>query len=47
MKVDISGLVKGERATSGFVFQVILGGSLFVSGPCKFQISFGTIYKLA
>ena len=32
-KVDITGLVKKDRVTSGFGFQVIIGVSLCVSGP--------------
>ena len=46
MKVDLYGMVKGKRATSGFGLKVMLGGYLCVSGLCKFQISYGTIYKL-
>ena len=38
MKVDITGAVKKNRATSGFVFQGMLGRSLCVSGPFKLQL---------
>ena len=47
MKVDLAGMVKIKRMTSGFGLKVMLGGSLFVSGHCTFQISCGTISKLA
>ena len=33
-KVELAGVIKNKRATSGFGFQVILGGSISVSGPC-------------
>ena len=39
LKVDIAGSVKKRRATSGFGLKVILGESLFVSGPCTLMIS--------
>ena len=41
-KVDISEAVKKNRATSGFGLQVILRGSLCISGPWTFQIYCGT-----
>ena len=46
LKVDISRLVKKERANSGFGLQVMLGGSLFVSGPCTLQLSCVNISKI-
>ena len=46
-KVDIAGEVKKKRATSGFIFQVMFGGSICVPGTCILQISCGTRYKLA
>ena len=45
-KVDIYGPVKKKRVTSGFGFQVMLGGSLFVSGPCSLQRSCVNISKI-
>ena len=47
MKVDLAGVVKKKRATSGFGLKVMLGGSLCVSGPCMMQISCRAIYNLA
>ena len=45
--VDISGVVNKKWETSGFGFQVMLGGSIFVSGTCIFLLSCGTISKIA
>ena len=42
MRVDMAGLVKNNWVTSGFVLQVILVGSLGVSGPCTLQLACGT-----
>ena len=42
LTVDMAGLVNNIRVTSGFGLQVILVGSLGVSGPCTFQLSFRT-----
>ena len=42
LKVDITGMVKKNRMTSGFGFQVIIGVSLCVSGPYTLQIYCGT-----
>ena len=39
LKVDITGAVKKKRATSGFGLQVILGGSICVSGPFTLQLN--------
>ena len=39
LEVDVNGVVKNIRVTSGFGFQVMLVGSLSVSGPCKLQTS--------
>ena len=36
-----------KKATSGFVLQVMLRGSLCVSGPCTLQLSHGDTSKLA
>ena len=47
LKVDLAGLVKKKSVTSGFGSQVILGGSIYVSGPFTLHISCGTIYNLA
>ena len=47
MKVGIYGVVKKKRETSGFGLQVMLGGSLCVSGPCILQLYCGTTSKLA
>ena len=47
LKVDLVGVVKNKRATSGFGFQVILGGSISVSGHCTLQLSSVNLYKLA
>ena len=46
-KFVLDGEVKKKMATSGFGLQVILGGSLCVSGTCKLYLSFGTISKKA
>ena len=42
LKVDITGVVKKNRVTSGFGFKVIIGVSLCVSGPYTLQLSCGT-----
>ena len=42
LMVDIAGVVKLIRVTSGFVFQVIVVGSIGVSGSCILQVSCGT-----
>ena len=42
----IFGVVKKKGAASIFGLQVMLGGSLCVSGPCKLQIYCGTRTKL-
>ena len=34
-KIDLDKAVKKKRETSGFGFQVMLGGYLCVSGTCK------------
>ena len=47
MEFDLAMVVKKRRAALGFVLQVILGESICVSGPCTFQISCGTISKIA
>ena len=47
LRIDISGVVNKKGATSGFRFQVILGGYLCVSGTCILQLLSGTISKLA
>ena len=39
LKVDLAGAVNTKGETSGFGSQVILGGSLCLSGPCEFQLS--------
>ena len=39
--------VKKKWVTSGFGLEVILGGSLFVSGQCKWKLSCETIYRIA
>ena len=46
LKVDIYGLVNKERAASGFGLQVMLGGYLFVSGPCTLQLYCVNISKI-
>ena len=47
LKVDLSGVVKKIRADSGFEFQVMIGGSLYVSGPCILQIYCVTISRIS
>ena len=50
LKVDLDGVAKKKRiwvVTSCFGFQVMLGGSLCVSGPFKLQISCGIISKIS
>ena len=47
LKVDISGVVKKKRADLGLGFQVMLGGSLCVSGPCTLHLYCGTISNIA
>ena len=47
LEVDLSAVVKQKRANSCFRLQVMLGGSIFVSGPCTLQLSCGTRSKLA
>ena len=47
LKVNISEVLNKKGGNSVFGLQVILGGYLFVSVPCMFQIYCGTIYKLA
>ena len=42
MTVDIFGVVKKIRVTSGFGLQVMLVGFLGVSGTCILQLSCGT-----
>ena len=42
LNMDLSGAVKKKWVTSGFGLKVIIGWSLCVSGPCTFQISYGT-----
>ena len=46
MKVDISGVVKKNRATSGFGFKVMLRGSICLSGPFPLQLSCGTVSNI-
>ena len=46
-KVDISWAVNKKRATSGFVYQVMLGGYLCVSGTCTLNLSCVTRSKLS
>ena len=46
MKVDLAGAVN-KRVTSSFGLKVMLEGYICVSGPCIFQISCVTRYKLA
>ena len=38
-RVDMAGVVKNNRVTSGFGLQVILVGSLGVSVPCTLYLS--------
>ena len=47
LKVDLAGLVKKKRETSGFGLKVMLGGSLCVSDPFTLQLSFGAISNIA
>ena len=47
LKVYLDGVVKKKRATSGFVFKVMIQGYLCVSGPCVLQLSCGNIPKIA
>ena len=42
LNFDLARAVKKKKKTSGFGLQVILGGSICVSGPCTFQVSCGT-----
>ena len=44
--IGIYGAAGGEMETSGFGLQVVIVGSLCVSGTCTLQISCGTISKL-
>ena len=46
-KVDIAGVVKKKRATSGFGLKVMLRGSIFVSVPCILYISCVTRSNIA
>ena len=46
LKVDLDGVVKKKKATSGFGLKVMLGVSLCVSSICILQLSCGNIYKL-
>ena len=46
LKVDLAGAVK-KSLTSGFGLNVMLGGSIYVTGPCIVQLACGTIYNLA
>ena len=45
LKVDLAGVAKKKRVTSGFVFKVMLGGYLCVSGTCTLQLYCLNIYK--
>ena len=45
--VDMDGVVNIIWATSGFGFQVMLSGSLGVSGPCIFHLYCVTWFKLS
>ena len=45
-KFDLAGKAT-KRVNSGFGLKVMVGGYLFVSGPCTLQLSCGTIYKLS
>ena len=47
LKVDIAGVLKKKRATSGFGLEVMLGGSLCVSVPCILQLYYGNISRIA
>ena len=47
LKADLSRAVKKKRATSAFLFQVMLRGFLYVSGTCKLQLSCVNISKIA
>ena len=47
IKFGLAGVVKKKRVISGFVFQVMLGEPLCVSGPSIFHISCGTISHLS
>ena len=46
MKVDLAVVVKKKRATSGFGLQVMLGGSLCVSGTCTLKLYCGNLSKI-
>ena len=46
LKVDLAGAIMKKGATSGFGFQVMLGGYLCVSGPCTLKLYCVTISKL-
>ena len=46
LEVDLDGVVKKKRATSGFGLQVMIGGSICVSGTFKLKLSCGTISKI-
>ena len=43
MKIDLYGAMKKKRVTSVFGLQVMLRGSVFVSGPCPLKLSCVTI----
>ena len=45
LKVYIYGVVNKKRAASGFGLQVMIGGSIYVSGTCTLQIYGGTISR--
>ena len=47
LKVDLAGVMRTKKETSGFGFQVMLGGSLCVSGRCELKLYFGTIKNIA
>ena len=46
-KVGLARELNKKRATSGFGFQAMLGGSICVSGPCTLHIYCETRYKIA
>ena len=47
LKLDMDRVLKKNRPTSGFVLQVMLVGSLYVSVPCTLHIYCGTGSELS
>ena len=44
---DMAGAANKILVTSGYGLKIMLVGSLYVSGPCTLQLSYGTQYKIS